>query len=82
MDASKEVVIRFRKEKFPMPWLHGIDPHLRAKESEMAKQFEVFIVSGIPSTFLVDESGKILATMKDLRKEKLEALLKELFNDK
>lgn len=47
-------------------------------DSKMVKQFEVY---GIPAAFLVDESGKILATTEALRKEKIEEVLKEFFKD-
>ncbi|MEX2232454.1 MAG: TlpA disulfide reductase family protein [Cyclobacteriaceae bacterium] len=79
LDASREVVVRFRKERFPMPWLHGIDLKLQRNQSPMAKQFEVF---DIPAAFLIDESGKILATSQDVSKEKLEEVLKKLFEEK
>lgn len=61
-----------------MPWLHAIDPELRATESRMAKQFEVYFY---PTAFLVDASGKIIAATEDLRGEKLAELLKKLFQD-
>ena len=78
VDASREVVTRFRKEKFPMPWLHAIDPQLRATEGKMAKQMEVYFY---PTTLLVDSSGKIIATTEELRDEKLTELLKKLLRD-
>lgn len=76
IDPSRELVLRFRKGKFPMPWYHAIDPKFQTMDSQMVKQFEVF---GIPSAFLVDEYGKIIATTEDLRGEKLEHTLKEFF---
>lgn len=78
VDASREVVERFRKERFAMPWLHSIDPQLRATGSEMAKLFEVYFY---PTAFLVDASGKIIATTESLRGEKLGRVLSELLKD-
>jgi thiol-disulfide isomerase/thioredoxin len=78
IDSSTEAIFRSRKGKFPMPWLHAIDPQFQTIDSEMAKQFEVF---GIPSAFLVDGSGKILATTEELWKEKLLEALNEFFKD-
>ncbi|MEX2232455.1 MAG: TlpA disulfide reductase family protein [Cyclobacteriaceae bacterium] len=79
IDPSTEQIFRSRKGKFPMPWLHAIDPQFQTIDSEMAKQFEVF---GIPSAFLVNQSGKIIATTEALGKEKLEEMLKDFFDDK
>lgn len=78
IDSSTERILRSRKAKFPMPWLHAIDPRFRTTDSEMVKQFEVF---GIPAAFLVDRSGKIIATTEALRKEKLLEVLNEFFKD-
>ena len=80
VDSNREVVKRFRKEKFPLAWLHAIDPQLQATESEMVKQFEV---NFYPTIFLVDAaSGKIVAMNEELRGEKLTELLKKLFDEK
>ena len=80
VDSNRDVVKRFRKEKFPLAWLHAIDPQLQATESEMVKQFEV---NFYPTIFLVDAaSGKIVAMNEELRGEKLTELLKKLFDEK
>lgn len=78
LDSNKEPIFRSRRAKFPMPWLHAIDPQLQTFDSKMAKQFEV---NSIPSAFLVNDSGEIIATTDALRGEKLIQVLNELFKD-
>jgi thiol-disulfide isomerase/thioredoxin len=56
-----------------LTWKHVSD--LKGWKNEVAQLYEV---SSIPKTFLLDPQGKILAT--DLRGEALEAKLKEIFN--
>ena len=56
-----------------LSWKHVSD--LKGWSNEVAQMYEV---SGIPKTFLIDPQGKIIAT--DLRGPSLEAKLKELFN--
>ena len=72
-DSNREVVINFRKRNAaPMPWLHAIDPRLRGMNDEIVNQFEII---GIPSVFLVDSNGIILATHFDLVGDNLEKIL-------
>jgi hypothetical protein len=75
VDDNREAVHRFRKERYAMPWLHAIDPQLRAIHDNVAKQFEVV---GLPNAFLVDASGKILATRYEMLGEQLEKKLAEI----
>ncbi|MBI5324549.1 MAG: TlpA family protein disulfide reductase [Ignavibacteriae bacterium] len=65
VDNGSKVVQNFRKNKWPMPWLHSLADG--AWDSEQVKLFEVV---GVPKTFLVDPDGKIIETDK-LRQEKL-----------
>jgi len=71
LDAAPEVVIKFRRGKWKMPWHHVF----LEKESGNAvrKEFEVI---GIPKPILVDgNTGKILATDFELRGQNLENTL-------
>ena len=75
IDSKAERVRQFRKERFPMTWLHAIDPELREIQSPMARDFEVV---SIPRPVLVDASGTIIATDLECRGTKLEELLKRV----
>jgi thiol-disulfide isomerase/thioredoxin len=75
VDSNAEVVKRFRAERFPMPWLHAIDPEGKALDSSMAKLFQV---GAIPRGILVDADGKIIAADDDIRGSKLEQRLEQL----
>lgn len=75
IDSKADLVRQFRKGRFPMPWLHAIDPELREIESPMAKDFEVL---SIPRPVLVDATGTVIATDQECRGSKLEGLLKRL----
>jgi len=41
VDSTAAVVRQFRKDRFAMTWLHGIDPQLRAMHSPLAKDCDV-----------------------------------------
>ncbi|GAC1432592.1 MAG: hypothetical protein NVSMB6_30500 [Burkholderiaceae bacterium] len=73
IDSQPNLVRQFRKERFPMPWLHAIDPQLRELQDPMAKDFEVI---SIPRPVLVDADGTVVATDQECRGSKLEELLK------
>lgn len=75
VDSHADVVKRFRGERFPMPWLHAIDPEGKALDSSMAKLFQV---GAIPRGILVDADGKIIAADDDIRGSKLEQRLEQL----
>jgi len=68
-------VKRFRAERFPMPWLHAVDPMREALDSPMAKLFEV---RAIPRSILVGADGKIIAADDEIHGAKLEQLLEQL----
>lgn len=72
-----EATQHFRKNKYPMPWVNGF-----AKErfsSQIAKDYEVF---AIPSPYLIDELGNIIARGNELRGDKLAAILTKHFKRK
>lgn len=81
IDTSPQVVKKFRdsKNKFPwlkewqqfetnLPWLHSYGGNW---DSEIINTFEV---TGVPTVFLIDPNGKIIAT-SDLRGENLTEIL-------
>ena len=69
-DGKPEVVGKFRKEKYPMPWLHTRT--LAREGDQFANLFEVAV---IPKPILVGRDGTILAIEDDLFGEKLPASL-------
>lgn len=77
-DAVPEKVKEFRRREWQMPWLH----HLICgcadgnREAEILKMFEV---TGFPTSILIGPSGKILATGSELRQERLEKTLMQVF---
>lgn len=75
IDSNKDLVSKFRKTKFAMPWLQAIDPALKAIDSEMARLFQIW---SLPRALLVDKNGIILAIDGDIEGEKLEILLEKL----
>jgi alkyl hydroperoxide reductase subunit AhpC len=77
LDATREVVDKFRKERYPMPWLHSIDPDLKEWDSQMVKDFDV---GGIPRAVLVDANGMIIAKDQDARADKLEETLEKVLH--
>jgi thiol-disulfide isomerase/thioredoxin len=75
-DDKASHVMRFRKAKWPMPWLNVFLQDGFA--SETAKNFEVV---AIPKPILVDAQGKIRATEAMLRGKNLDATLATIFQD-
>ena len=77
-DPKPDAVVKFRKDKWKMPWAHVFVE--KGFENETSKQFEVI---GIPRPLLVDgNTGKILAMEGDLRGENLEKTLKKFLDSK
>lgn len=74
-DPKEDDVIKFRKGKWRMPWLHSFVNG--GFESTLAKQFEVI---GIPKPILVDKNGMIVATDIELRGENLEKTLTRILS--
>jgi thiol-disulfide isomerase/thioredoxin len=73
LDEKPEVVKEFRKEKWKMPWLNA----LLSTNPEVKKQFDIV---GIPKAILMDRSGRIVATDRDLRGRHLEQTLKHVLS--
>ncbi len=72
LDVSPQDVVKFRKEKWPMPWFQAFAN--QGPEAKMVKDFEVI---GIPHPILVDATGTIVAMDEDLRGESLEKTLEK-----
>jgi peroxiredoxin len=70
MDGIPQNVVRFRKGKWKMPWLHAFVE--RGFDSKICKSFEAY---SLPKNFLVDSTGKVIALGKDLHGDQLEATL-------
>ncbi len=76
-DAKPEDVVKFRKDKWKMPWHHVFLD--KGFEHPLAKEFEVI---GIPKPILVDgNTGKILATEMELRGQNLEKTLSKILSE-
>lgn len=74
MDLAKESILLFRREKWPMPWMHTFVA--AGSESELARSFEVMT---IPKPILVNTEGRIIATGEMLRGERLLSTLHSIF---
>jgi thiol-disulfide isomerase/thioredoxin len=72
LDGLPQDVAKFRKGKWPMPWLHAFGGH--GWDSKMVKDFEVM---AIPKPILVDSTGTIVATEGDLQGDRLETTLEK-----
>jgi len=68
LDQKPEDVVRFREDKWKMPWLHTFVTN----DTALTNAFEVV---AIPRPLLVDGSGKIVAMEGDLRGPQLEVTL-------
>jgi hypothetical protein len=76
-DAKPEDVVKFRKDKWKMPWHHVFLE--KGFEHPVAKEFEVI---GIPKPILVDgNTGKILAIEGELRGQNLEKTLSKILGE-
>jgi len=77
-DTKVEDILKFRKSpEHPMPWHHAF-PQGKAAQ-ELAKTFQV---RGIPYVLLISPEGEILATVENLRGEKLEQALAKYMKPK
>jgi len=76
-DESAEKVRQFRRDRSPMPWLHGFLEHCYSErnENEIVTTFEVV---GFPTGILVGPDGTILAVGSALRGERLAETLARL----
>jgi len=73
-DTNKEKWLKALKEE-ELPWLNLRD--MKGWNKDVA---DLFDVKGVPTNYLVDPDGKIIA--RDLRGEALEQKLKEIFGEK
>ena len=74
-DAKESDIDKYRKETWPMPWMHSF---LKGGfKNPISKRFEV---RGIPKPIFVGPDGKIMATEMDLRGENLEKTLAKYLN--
>ena len=74
MDFNIEDMLKFRKEKWPMPWFNSFlkyDPN-----NQIIKDFELVT---IPKPVLINNEGVIVATGMDLRGSKLKETLANIF---
>jgi thiol-disulfide isomerase/thioredoxin len=74
LDERAETVQKFRAEKWKMSWLHT----LMSSSKDVKRQFEIV---GIPKAVLIDATGKIIATEKDLRGKNLDETLMRVFGE-
>ncbi len=70
IDTELEPIHAFRRERWPMPWIH-------AQEPDAQDLFDAWWFGGIPLLVLVDGGGQIVATSATLRGD---ALLPSLQN--
>ena len=73
-DGSPDEVTEYREGEWKMPWLHAFVKG--GFQADVAKSFQVL---GIPKPILIGKDGAILATERDLRGEKLDKTLANLF---
>ncbi len=62
--SSKEKVQKFRQEKYPMPWKHGL-----AERSRDGKIVQALEVKSTPTYYLVSPEGDVLADNEDFKEE-------------
>ncbi|HVP14549.1 MAG TPA: TlpA disulfide reductase family protein, partial [Terriglobales bacterium] len=72
-DQDREAVAKFRRGKWPMPWLNAFATD--GFDGASAKQFEIM---GIPRPILVAPDGRIVALEFELRGEQLDRTLATL----
>ena len=71
LDANADDVIAFRAARWKMPWLHA----LVTTNTGLLTDFSVSV---LPRQYLVDGTGKILATPKDFEEQPLERTLERV----
>jgi hypothetical protein len=69
-DIRRRDVAAYRKDKWPMPWLHAF-----AEEGMGGKESAVFGIWGIPKPVLIGPDGTIIAQESELRGGKLHQVL-------
>ena len=73
-DGKLEDVIKFRKNRWKMPWFNSLVE--KGFDNDIVKQFDII---GVPTPIMVDKTGKIIALNEDVRGEKLEKVLEKVF---
>lgn len=76
-DENPRDVAAFRNDEWPMPWTH-----VWVEDGFQGDLAEAFEVAGIPKPVLLDESGTILASQQDLRRENLDEVLSSVFDNR
>jgi len=71
LDARGDDVRSFRAARWKMPWLHALVTTNTGLLTD-------FLVTVLPRQYLVDGSGKILATQKELEEQTLEKTLERV----
>jgi len=74
-DPKVTAVDKYRKDTWPMPWLHTFVE--KGFKNDLSKRFEVM---GIPKPILVNAKGVIIATGSELRGENLKKTLDKHLN--
>lgn len=72
---NADTLARFRREQWPMPWLHAI-----ASDGLNDPRLKGFRISGLPMPILVDDHGIILAVGLPLRGPRLLRTLRAVFS--
>jgi len=75
-DSYASDVVKYRKGKWPMPWKHAF---LDDRKHPILNAYFIF---GFPTTFLIDEHGKILASGIKVRGTELDKTLDEYYENK
>ena len=75
LDRSPDDVVKFRHDKWKMPWLHTFV----TGDEKLTTAFEVV---GIPHPILVDGTGTIIAVEEELRGSNLDATLSKFLDSK
>jgi thiol-disulfide isomerase/thioredoxin len=72
LDETPDKVVRFRKNRWSMPWQHAFLPD--GTSSQTAKDYEVDRM-GLPRLFLVAPDGTVAALQHDLGREMIDHTL-------
>ena len=73
LDSHNDIK-EFRKDRYPMPWLHTIV----AREDDRSVR-SMFEITGVPRPILVNKEGIIVAIDDDLREGKICGAVKAAF---
>ncbi len=73
-DLLKSDVIKFKEQKYSMPW-----KHVWLSPDELKLVQNKFEISGIPKPILVDREGNIIGIKSEVRGEELERVLSMIY---